>query len=49
VKATGGSAGAGGAGGTGKVVRYKVVRRRFPVGKTLCLAPGTTKPAPCPS
>jgi hypothetical protein len=33
----------------GKVVRYKVVRRRFPVGKTLCLAPGTTKPAACPS
>jgi hypothetical protein len=33
----------------GKVVRYKIVRRRFPVGKTLCLAPGATKPAACPS
>ena len=33
----------------GKVVRYRIVRGRFPVGRTLCLAPGATKPAACPS
>ncbi len=33
----------------GKVVRYKIVRSRFPVGKTLCLAPGASKPKGCPS
>ena len=33
----------------GKAVRYRIVRSRFPVGRTLCLAPGATKPAACPS
>jgi hypothetical protein len=31
----------------GKVVRYKLVARRSPVGQTLCLAPGATSPARC--
>jgi hypothetical protein len=33
----------------GKVVRYAIVRNRFPVGKTLCLRPGATKPGACPA
>jgi hypothetical protein len=33
----------------GKVARYVIVPRRFPKAKMLCLAPGTTKPAACPT
>lgn len=32
----------------GKVVRYKLVRGRSPVGRTLCLAPGAGAPSRCP-
>jgi hypothetical protein len=31
----------------GKVVRYRIVRNRFPRGKALCLPPGTTRPVAC--
>jgi hypothetical protein len=31
----------------GKVVRYKLVRRRSPVGETLCLPPGASAPRRC--
>ena len=31
----------------GKVVKYKLTRRRQPVGKVLCLPPGVTKPQKC--
>ncbi len=31
----------------GKVVQYKIVKRKFPSGKTLCLPPGTSAPTKC--
>ena len=31
----------------GKVVKYKLKRRKQPVGRGLCLPPGTTKPVKC--
>ncbi len=31
----------------GKVVKYNLKRRKQPVGRVLCLPPGTTKPAKC--
>ena len=31
----------------GKVVRYKIVKKRFPKGKLLCLPPGTSAPVAC--
>jgi hypothetical protein len=31
----------------GKVVRFKIERRRIPDGRTLCLPPGTRKPKRC--
>jgi hypothetical protein len=31
----------------GKVVRYKLVRGRSPIGGTLCLPPGTSSPRRC--
>jgi Putative metal-binding motif len=32
----------------GKVVRYRLVRRKPPIGRTLCLRPGARKPHACP-
>ena len=31
----------------GKVVRYKIVRQRFPKGRLLCLPPGASAPVAC--
>jgi hypothetical protein len=31
----------------GKVVRYKIVKTRFPIGKVLCLPPGAASPQRC--
>jgi hypothetical protein len=31
----------------GKVVRYRVIKRAFPLGRSLCLAPGVRKPMTC--
>jgi allantoicase len=31
----------------GKVVKYRLKRRKLPVGRVLCLPPGTSKPVKC--
>ena len=31
----------------GKVVRYRIVKNKFPKAIVLCLAPGATRPAAC--